>query len=63
MTRRPARFRQSDLMRAMRAAQKLGANWGVDILPDGTIRCAPPAAQDWKAPANPQTDGEWDNVR
>jgi hypothetical protein len=41
MSRRPLRFRQSDLMRAMRAAQRLGNNWGVDILPDGTIRVAP----------------------
>lgn len=56
MSRRPALFRQSDLLRAMKAAQKAGEEWGVDILPDGRIRCVPAAAQDWKASANPATD-------
>jgi len=63
LSRRPALFRQSDLMRAMRAAQRLGSDWGVDILPDGTIRCCRSLDRDWKSDPNPQRDGEWDNVR
>ena len=62
MSRRPALFRQSDLLRAMKVAQKSGA-WAVDILPNGTIRCVTAPNQDWKPDANPQKDSEWDNVR
>lgn len=63
MSRRPALFRQSDLLRAMKAAQKAGSDWGVDILPDGTIRCSPAGPGGWKQPPNPKTDDGWDNVR
>lgn len=38
MSRRPARFRESDLRRAIRAAEKEGARMSVEILPDGTIK-------------------------
>ena len=35
---RPARFTTADLVRAARAAEKAGPEWGVEIDPDGTIR-------------------------
>lgn len=38
MTRRAARCTQADLDRAMKAAERAGADFVVDILPDGTIR-------------------------
>lgn len=38
MTRRPARFTQADLDRALKAAERAGPDVAVDILPDGTIR-------------------------
>jgi hypothetical protein len=41
MSRAPLRFKEKDLLRAMRAAQKAGGAWGVDILTDGTIRLLP----------------------
>ena len=41
MSRRPLRFKEKDLLRVMRAAQKAGGGWGVDILADGTIRLLP----------------------
>lgn len=37
MSRTPARIRQADVARVIRAAQQTGAG-GVRILPDGTIR-------------------------
>lgn len=37
MSRTPARIRQADVARAIRAAQQTGAG-GVRIFPDGTIR-------------------------
>jgi hypothetical protein len=42
VTRRPARFTQADLDRALKAAEKAGADVAVDILPDGTIRLSRP---------------------
>jgi hypothetical protein len=42
MTRRSARFTQSDLDRALKAAEKAGPDVAVDILPDGTIRLSRP---------------------
>jgi len=41
MSRRPPRFQQADLTRALRAAQQVGGNWAVEIEPDGTIRIVP----------------------
>jgi hypothetical protein len=41
MSRRPARFTQADIRRAIAAAAKAGAEMSVDILPDGTIRLTP----------------------
>jgi acylphosphatase len=37
MSRTPARIRQADVARAIRAAQQTGAG-AVEVLPDGTIR-------------------------
>jgi hypothetical protein len=41
MSRRPPRFQQADVTRALRAAQQVGGNWAVEIEPDGTIRIVP----------------------
>jgi hypothetical protein len=42
MSRRPARFTQADIRRAIQAAEKASAsNMAVEILPDGTIRISP----------------------
>jgi len=41
MSRAPLRFKEKDLLRTLRAAQKAGGGWGVDILTDGTIRLLP----------------------
>ena len=40
MGRRPARFTQADLSRAIRAIDQAGADMIVEILPDGTMRIA-----------------------
>lgn len=65
MSRRPLRFRQSDLMRAMRAAQRMGGAWGVDILMDGTIRVVPaqPVQIGNPLPSGPIEEGDnpWDS--
>lgn len=65
MSRAPLRFRQSDLMRAMRAAQRLGNNWGVDILKDGTIRVVPaqpiPAGKTLNGSPDQEGDNPWDS--
>jgi hypothetical protein len=42
MSRTPARIRQADVVRAIRAAQQCGAG-AVRILPDGTITINPQA--------------------
>lgn len=39
MSRRPARFTETDLKRAAKVAKALGV--AIDIMPDGTIRVAP----------------------
>jgi hypothetical protein len=41
MSRRPSRFQEIDVTRALRVAQKLGGAWAVEIDPDGTIRLVP----------------------
>lgn len=38
MSRAATRFTQADVVRALKAAEKAGADVAVDILPDGTIR-------------------------
>ena len=39
MSRTPAKFTQADVARTIRAAKQAGA-FGVELLPDGTIRVA-----------------------
>lgn len=41
MSRRPARCTEADLKRAIKAAQAVGKDWAVEVLPDGTIRLMP----------------------
>lgn len=41
MSRRPLRFRENDLRRAIRAATKEGVTMAVEISPDGLIRMTP----------------------
>jgi hypothetical protein len=38
MSRRPARFTEADVHRALKAAERAGPDWRVEVLPDGTIR-------------------------
>lgn len=44
MSRRPARFTQADLARAIRAIVQADAKMMVEVLPDGTMRIAPAPA-------------------
>jgi hypothetical protein len=41
VSRRPARFTQSDLSRAIKAVEAIGVRMVIDIMPDGTIRIMP----------------------
>jgi hypothetical protein len=41
MSRRPARFTQADIARAIRAIEQTGARMTVKIAPDGTIWIVP----------------------
>jgi hypothetical protein len=41
LSRRPSRFTQSDIARALRAAVQVGAHVAIEIMPDGTIRLVP----------------------
>jgi hypothetical protein len=46
MSRAPARFTEADVKRALAAAKKAGDEYGVEVLPDGTIRiCRMPEPQ------------------
>jgi hypothetical protein len=45
MSRRPARFTQADIARAIKAVEKTGAKMAVEIAPDGTIRIVPSLSQ------------------
>jgi hypothetical protein len=38
MPRTPAKVHQADIARCARVAQTLGPDWGVEVMPDGTIR-------------------------
>jgi hypothetical protein len=53
MSRRPARFTQADLSRAIRAIAQAEANMMVEVLPDGTMRILPAPAQAIRG-ANPK---------
>lgn len=55
MGRRPARFTQADLNRAIRAITRAGANMVVEVLPDGTMRIAPAGS---KAGERPRSEPE-----
>ena len=56
MSRTPARFTQSDVARAIRAAKKAGAG-AVELRPDGTIRIT--IAEDKKpVPVEPEPEVE-----
>lgn len=41
MSRRPARFTQADIARAIRAVKKERAHMAVEVATDGTIRVVP----------------------
>jgi hypothetical protein len=41
MSRRPARFTQADIARAIKAVEQVGARMAVEITLDGTIRIVP----------------------
>ena len=41
MSRRPARFTQADIARAIKAVEQANAQMTVEIAPDGTIRIVP----------------------
>jgi hypothetical protein len=41
MSRRPARFTQADIYRAIKAIQQAGSDMVVEIVPDGTMRIVP----------------------
>lgn len=43
MSRRPARFMQSDVEKALRVALKMDPPWIVEIAPDGSIQLVPAA--------------------
>jgi hypothetical protein len=65
MSRAPLRFKEDDLVRVMRAAQKAGGTWGVDILSDGTIRLLPVevlpmSGSSHLAPEERDTTNPWD---
>lgn len=58
MSRTPAKFTQADVARAVRAAKQAGA-FGVELLPDGTIRVAlSPLSPNPPAPERVEDDGE-----
>ena len=48
MSRRPARFTQADLNRAIKAAKQNGM--GVEVLADGTIRIVPAPPVNYSLP-------------
>jgi hypothetical protein len=41
VSRRPARFTQADIARAIRAVRQAGAGMAVEVLPNGIIRISP----------------------
>ena len=43
MSRRPARFTQADMVRAIKAIQQAGACMAVEVALDGTLRVVPAA--------------------
>lgn len=57
MSRRPLRFKQTDLVRAIKAAEQAGPDWGVVVDNDGTIRVVKTYAQG----SGPQEGGVFDD--
>lgn len=53
MSRRPARFTQADITRAVKGVKEAGENMAVEILPNGTMRIVPAPAQPAKLEGNP----------
>jgi hypothetical protein len=51
MPRRPARFTQADITRAIKAVEQAGAHMAVEVAPDGTIRIVPAPVSLTPAPA------------
>ena len=52
MTRRPCRWRQRDVTRAMKAAKAAGINARVDIAPDGKLSVVPIEVSDARIKIN-----------
>ena len=55
MSRRPAKFTQADIARAIRAANQSDVKMAVEISPDGTIRIIP-AEQSQNVRVEPHPD-------
>lgn len=53
MSRRPCRFTQADVTRALRAAKRVDANLTVEISQDGKIVVVPTPPQTAKLEGNP----------
>jgi hypothetical protein len=56
MSRRPARFTEADIGRAMRAVEKNGGRFEIRVEPDGAIRIVPIDGQ--KAPSTAKVEPE-----
>jgi hypothetical protein len=57
MSRTPAKFTQADVARTIRAAKQAGA-YGVELMPDGTIRIALSPLSQAQVPPDQVDDGE-----
>ncbi len=60
--RKPCKFTETDVRRAMRAAQKEHIAVRIDLMPDGRISIIPVAGADATATADPAVANEWDKV-
>jgi hypothetical protein len=58
--RRPSKFTEADLRRAIRAARKEGILGRVEVMPDGRISIAPITGTDTAATAAATDANEWD---
>jgi hypothetical protein len=56
MSRRPARFTQADVHRAVKAVMRAGVNMAVEIAPDGTIRIVPAIVHNPPRPVAPDRE-------
>jgi hypothetical protein len=61
--RRPCKFTETDLRRAMRAARKEHVPARIDVMPDGRISIIPIAAADANAITAPADVNEWDDAK